>query len=414
MNGKAAWNKVKHSRPVEGLNLDWGRMGVFLLKFGERSRALDWHWYISGQLDYRLPKQIDVRLPAMGQTIRMAIPEEAASSTVNTESTLKLLWGSVISNSSHREILRNLGTLPRIELAWKGPDATLDWVSYSTTVTGRNREWALLASFAQALQAGKRAMLQARMARHRALRVILEDKTSMDEPVGLEGYLVWHRAGTGPKELVYISSNEGLVFVAPAAAGVPPLLPKREGSTPADLFPDVHRSFLTAEKRRMSRFIEKCTGCIDLRDIAAVELRKSPTDAVDPTASPPTSPRSDAAHHVSAHKVVPKQGDKKDREFIVKFRNGHTATFEAHTPAVAAEWVDHMSQLATYWGLYHRVVARQDMDVAHLHAKTLSGFDSHSEELLNNVWNWCVIDGCRTITMCGPIFVKRGRYRKFK
>jgi len=425
----STWDKVKHSRPIEKLNMERGGMGVFLLKFAERTRALDWHWYISGQLDYRLPKRIDVRIPALAQTVRLAIPEEAASSAVNAESTVSALWDVVLSNTSHREILRDLGAVPRIELAWKGPDATLDWVAYETTVTGRKREWALLASFAQSLQAGKHALLQARAAKHRAIQVVLEDKTKMEEPPSVEGYLTWYRGAGGPKELVYALSSEGVVFMAPASAATPPLVPKREGSMPADLFPDLYRSWIRSEHLRMTRFIEKCTGCIDLRDIAEVKLRRPPelprtqtqALAAEPgnDTSPPTTPGTDQAQaheHISTHKVIPKSGDKKDREFTVHFRKGHVVTFEAHSPQIAAEWVHRLSQLVQYWTLYHRVIARRDMDARQYHAKAWVnyGTDTIAEDILDNIWNWCVIDGCRPITAGGRIFVKRGKFRKFK
>jgi hypothetical protein len=413
MKGRA-WDRVRISHTVEALGLERNGTGVFMLKFGERTRALDWHWYISGQLEMSLPKQIDIRIPSLSQTVRLVIPEEAASTTINAESTRRLLWNVVLSNSTRRELMLQLGELPRIELAWKGPDSTLDWVAYHTTVTGKSREWALLASFAQLLQGGRHAVLQARVAEHRALKMRLDDGTLLDEPPAVEGYLTLHRAN-GPKELIYASSIEGVVFIAPANDAMPPLIPKRPGSMPAALFPEVFREFRCNEQRRMTSFIEKCTGCIDLRDIVDVVLRK-PRDEPE---GGELSTRPLVVHatsgHISTRKPTSKAGDKKEREFNVTFRNGNVVAFEAHTPDVAREWVWHLSQLVEYWTRYHRVHARLQMSTNTLHARAwVSELDRHMEEALNKVWNWCIIDGCRAITMCSRLYVKRGKYRKFK
>lgn len=421
-----AWRKVKNSKPIESLGIEGAGLAIFILKFAERTRALDWFWYICGQLEYRLPRQIDVRVPSLSTTIRLPIPEEAASSAVNREVTINTLWKVLLSNSSHTQILHELGAVPRMELAWKGADARLDWIAYDTTVTGKNREWALLASFAQSQRGSKRAMLQIRSATHRDARVRLEDQSMMAEPPGVEGYLTWHQSGTAPKQLVYVSTNDGVVFVSPATAATPPLLPKRAGTTPADLFPELHQDFLNAEQRRMAQFIAKCTGFIDLRDVETIEMVKKTAEAAgagDAGSPPPDSPKAGPSRnptsngHISSRKLVPKAGEKGERTFKVTMRGGHVVQFEAHNPAVAAQWVSRMTELVTYWTKYHRVVARADMDVTTHHGKeTWSEYrlDPQAENLLDETWNWCVIDGCRAITMCGHIFVKRGKWAKFK
>jgi hypothetical protein len=37
-----------------------------------------------------------------------------------------------------------------------------------------------------------------------------------------------------------------------------------------------------------------------------------------------------------------------------------------------------------------------------------------SDNLLADVWDWCVIDGCRPICLSGKLFMKKGRGAKFR
>jgi hypothetical protein len=434
---------------------------VFLITFGEQSRALDWHWYITGQLGVKLPRQLDIRVPVLEQTLRIAIPEEPSSTTFNSDTILRSVWKAVMSNTEQTRLMRELGAIPKLQLAWKEVEPNLEWVCWDTTVTDRPREWSLLASFAHGLSRPK-ASLQVRDATHHGVRVRLEDGTMLAEPEGIEGYLVRHKTSVSPKEEVYLCVADGHVFFCAANAATPPLRPRKRGSSPAELFPELHKQFLDGERRRLATFVEKCAGCIDLSRIASAKLVK-PTELTGGLEAPPVDvnetnytaegppsadarPRSksvaaplqselapldipqpqraETMHIAPPHKrntgltPLQKEGKKTQREFEVALRDGATIVFEAHTPAIAAEWVNRLTELVRYWSLRRRVDARSAMDVVQLHmgreAFVGSAMDISTETLVNQLWNWCVIDGCRPVTHSGRVYVRRSRWGKFR
>jgi hypothetical protein len=53
---------------------------------------------------------------------------------------------------------------------------------------------------------------------------------------------------------------------------------------------------------------------------------------------------------------------------------------------------------------------------AQSHGSPFAGteLDKGSDALLSNVWDWCVIKGCRPITMTGRLFVRKGKWTKYR
>lgn len=457
------WDRTRHGRLAETLHMSRQGSAIFLITFGERSRALDWHWYIAGQLGVKLPRQIDIRVPILDLTLRIAIPDEPSSTTFNSDAIVRSVRRAVLSNTEQTRLLRELGAIPKLQLAWKEIGPTLDWVCWDTTVTDRPREWALLASFAQGLSRPK-STLQVRDGTHYGVRVRLEDGTMLTEPEGIEGYLVRHKDSVSPKQEVYLCVADGHVFFSAASGATPPLTPRRRGSSPAELFPELHKKFLDSERRRLATFVEHSAGCINFSRIASAKLVK-PTELTGGLERPPVDvtetnytadgpPSADARPRAKSVAVaqpseitpleipqpqraetthgdappprkrttaltpLPKEGKKSQREFVVSLRDGSTIVFEAHTPAVAAEWVARLTELVRYWSLRRRVDARSAMDVVQLHigreAFVGQALDINTETLVNQLWNWCVIDGCRPVTHSGRVYVRRSKWGKFR
>ena len=107
----------------------------------------------------------------------------------------------------------------------------------------------------------------------------------------------------------------------------PPGRPARESSTPPEIFPDVHMAWLRHEHIRSAAFIERCTGCIDLRDVVSVS-------------------------HAAPDSGL---GKKTDRSLEIALPTGGTIIFEAHSSDDADEWVDRLENLRSYWKRRHRV-----------------------------------------------------------
>lgn len=446
----STWDRARHSALADKLGMDRHGSAVFIIKFSERSRALDWYWYIAGQLGLHMPKQIDIAVPLVEQTLRTTLPADASSNNFNVKTVLNSIWEAILDDPEQVRLLRELKEVPQFQLAWKGSDATLDWVAYQTTITGKPRDWALLASFAQCGTERGHRTLQIRDATHHSVRVRLQDGTTLDEPPGVEGYLTRHKVGGMPKETIYVSVNDGHVFMSPLSAAMPPLRPGKAGSSPAAIFPDLHKRFLTGEHWRMSKFVETCAGCISLSDMEGVRLSKpgkpprvdepqpmfssdapaqpsepSPTISTsfpaDSQPSSPTTPKRNRGMSTDSHKSyqpLKKQGKKEDREFIVTLRGGVDVKFEALTPEIAAEWVERLDALVKYWTLRPRVDARAAMDAVEVHSSSTAFLgnvlDLEVERALHSIWNWCIIDGCRAITMSSPIYLREGPWAKFR
>jgi hypothetical protein len=118
----------------------------------------------------------------------------------------------------------------------------------------------------------------------------------------------------------------GNIFISSKGHAQHPLAPHREGSTPTDLFPDLHKTFLDKEHRRVASFIESSVGCIDFRSITSVSL---------------SSDDKEAAERHRQKKI--------DRCFDVFTAYGESFLLEAHSRDDAKEWVDYLKRLVAYW-----------------------------------------------------------------
>ena len=152
-------NRVSQSKQAKWLKR--GRKGshVFVMKIGERSRALDWYWELWRDLGCELPRRIDVNVPALLTSIRLIIPEDEDMTgskkvcrKMSTRNTIKTCWEMMGKAIDVQDLLDQRteedGELD-LELAWKGSDGTLDWVAHRTTVKGRARDWAVLVGIAK-------------------------------------------------------------------------------------------------------------------------------------------------------------------------------------------------------------------------------------------------------------------------
>lgn len=192
-----------------------GRKGthVFIIKFAERSRAMDWYWELWRELDGELPNRMDVSVPAFTTTIRMALPKEdevgsrATCQAFNIENSLQIARDGIKGAIDLDRLLRQRDI--QLELAWKSTNGRLEWLCWDKTVQGRKRDWAVLAGLAKLQSERTPRTLQLRAASHRTKAYRLEDGTVMDEPPGVEGYLTRHTGGSSPKEQVYASTHDG-------------------------------------------------------------------------------------------------------------------------------------------------------------------------------------------------------------
>ncbi|OCF45974.1 hypothetical protein I317_00062 [Kwoniella heveanensis CBS 569] len=439
-------DRVKQSRQIQWLRGRRRGTQVFIMKIAERSRSLDWYWEVWRDLGGELPERFDIAVPSLQTSVRLLIPQEgdgdymvgsaAQCRTFEKGKVIDECWDMLEDSMDVGELKRQSeqaeGEKLRLKLAWKSSDGNLDWVAYGTTVQQKSRGWALLAGLARAqVEPGQRE-LQLRPARHQPKYLKLEDGTHLNEPPGIEGYLIRHK-DSGPKEQVYIAAHEGNIFVSNMKSARPPLLPQKEASSPASLFPEMYRSFIDAEHRRSARFLERCAGCIDLRDIISVNIVKvvHPATATvknrirslsNPShmalAQQHAQDRIGNASDAQGERERDDQQEEGGKMFDVEVATGGTVRLEANSHEVAMEWVTRLRDLMAYAKRRHRVDARQRMDAIDMHASDDPFAGTHlsneSDNVLSEIWDMCVIEGCRSTCISGRLYMRKERYDKFR
>lgn len=225
--------KTRFKESKQGQWLSTGRRGthVFVMKLGERSRAMDWYWEIWRELGGELPTQFDIEVPALSTSVRIKMPQDdvdiggrLTQKQLNPRRLIDTCWDMVSQTIDVQEILdqkRQAGDQLDLELAWKGVDGVLEWVAWSNTVQNRARDWAVLAGVAKLTVSTPSAIsyswqgekmpriLQLRLAHHQPKMLKLETGSVIQEPPGVEGYLTRHKSGSAPKEQVYVASHDG-------------------------------------------------------------------------------------------------------------------------------------------------------------------------------------------------------------
>ena len=135
-----------------------GRSGtrIFVMKLGERSRAIDWYWELWRDLGGELPERMDINIPSLSTSLRMIIPKDEdmvgskrVCKELNPTNTIQTCWDMMEKAIDIQDLLDQRsdgGVNLDLELAWKGVDGSLDWIAERTTVTGKARDWAVLAT----------------------------------------------------------------------------------------------------------------------------------------------------------------------------------------------------------------------------------------------------------------------------
>ncbi|GAA5963604.1 hypothetical protein JCM21900_000304 [Sporobolomyces salmonicolor] len=188
--------------------------------------------------------------------------------------------------------------------------------------------------------------------------------------------------------------------------------------------------FEKEERKRAFLQITDARGFVSLSEIETIEheLEEAPREkwvrVVDPGGEDGLKVADD------------KQKLRKLRSFVVKTRSGMTVKFECHSTDVCDEWVSRLSALVTYWRRRERVDAVQQMEISphgglvkHLPPFSSSGRhvddaddgepQPSREELLSSpllaqIYNWCILDGCRAVLRHGVLHIKKGLRGMFR
>ncbi|KAF8809576.1 hypothetical protein BYT27DRAFT_7094201 [Phlegmacium glaucopus] len=438
--GNTLWSFIRNK---EGTN-------IFIFKPKSRSRAYDWIWQLWRHMGGRMPRTVDIHNPGLSTKVTIDIPEDADTeggglySLFKRENVIKLCVESLRSVPDWKFLMeKEINGGKSLQLAWR-VDANLDWVWLETDVFGEPRDWAVLCglAFKQAL---RQPVLEIRMAQHAPTYIHLKNGRRFEEPPAIEGYLDRIRPHSQAKQPLYLTTHDGNLFILSTHAAFPPMPPGLTPLTSQSLDPQGLRH---AEIRRGINQIMTATGMCDLRTILAVRraLQAVPTHTHDQkeattddtswfgiwenselrTADDEEDEGGDSGLHKSADRTRLRMR----RSFELLLNTGHVVRFEAHSSQVAIEWIERLRALIFYWKSRHRMDAKQEIELAQARRPRLTPQtrlcrdDEHPPEApqdlsapyaaMDNLYNWCVLEGCKPIVKAGKIYVKEGLRKQYK
>ena len=224
-----------------------------------------------------------------------------------------------------------------------------------------------------------------------------------------------------------------------------------------------------AEIRRGINQIITATGVCDLRSILAVRraFQVTPTHKHDQKEAAAddmpwfgiwenseqrtTEDEEDEGGDSGLHKSTDRTRLKMRRSLELLFNTGHVVRFEvffqclrrvsaelhpyiffpqAYSCQVAIEWIERLRALIFYWTSRHKIDAKQEIELAQARRPRLTPqtrlcqAEEHPPEAppdlsapfaaMHNLYNWCVLDGCRSIVKMGRIYMKKGLHGQYK
>ncbi|EDR13810.1 uncharacterized protein LACBIDRAFT_188344 [Laccaria bicolor S238N-H82] len=363
------------NRAKEGTN-------IFIFKLRSRSRAYDWFWLLWRHMGGQLPATLDIRNPQLNTKVSVDIPEgyilnsEKLYSMFRRENIISLCMDTLQAVPQWYHLIeRELEKGKALQLCWR-VDSNVDWVWLDDDVYGVSREWSVLCGLAFK-QAMRPPILELRLANHAPTHFHLRDGTHIDEPPSIEGYLERVKPGSQIKQLLYLTTHNGNVFITHTYHAYPPAPPGI--ALPLDLdgyVKDLHH----AEVLRGSRQILHATGVCDLRSIVAIQ-------------------RDEGGGH-------DRPGIKLRRAFELLLDSGNVVRFEAHSCRVALEWINRLRALIAFWKHRHRIDAKEEIELA-------QDFSTHYPAM-DSLYNMCILDGCKPIVKGGKVYTRKGYRGQYK
>lgn len=515
---------------------------IWLFDARSASNSADWMWDLWRELGGQIPEAIDVHIPVLGFRVRIPIPDEIPllqqksnqkSMRTSTKPGVKSLFRAMDEKDddeeddsllmeggegykliNHKNVVKVVSQLAhfvpqwaelcaRLEerglqfgLAWR-THSTLSWVQYVNTVDLQRRDWSVLVGSILCDHKSP-STLEFRAATHYPQSVRTVTGEALQEPPAIEGFLWRVKAVSGALTRLYITTQDGLIFVNRPSRAFPPERYiaieqdpsqnqfKRSDSSVAELSIEHRRrtrrgskgaqradntlatlgkkviemitteaqtideldaqmeAYRAFEKRRLFEQIANSDGYVDVRDIYSIHaldgrggIRRPNADGRDTNKSATKENHSsdefedvfdDIGGEEGYEQAQDRNALKKSRQFEVTMMNGRTIRFEAYSQSVCHEWVNQIYALSLYWKRREKVDALEVMNACghdptlihrtlkrNVEARPLDS-EAGSERvapILGNIWNWCILDACRTILRSGRLFTKKKPYTAF-
>lgn len=516
---------------------------VWLFDGRTASNSADWMWDLWRELGGQIPDAIDVHIPVLGFRVRIPIPEEIPilqqrshpkSVRASTKPGVKTLFRAIdevddededednalleggegyklINRKNVVNVVSQLAhcvpqwaeLCARLEerglhfgLAWR-THSTLSWVQHVHTMDMQRRDWAVLVGSILCDHKSP-SSLEFRAATHYPQSVRTVTGETLEEPPAIEGFLWRVKAVSGALTRLYITTQDGLIFVNRPSRAFPPeryiaIEPtqtqhpiKRSDSSAAEVSFEYRRrtrrgskgaqraddtlatlgkkviemitteaqtveeldaqmeAYRAFEKRRLFEQIANSDGYVDVRDIYSIHcldgkggIRRPSGDGRNDKKGTPKEESAadefeDIFNDIGGEEGYEQSSDrnvlKQSRQFELTMTNGRTVRFEAYSQSVCHEWVNQIYTLSRYWKRREKVDALEVMnacghDPALVHRTLRKNVETRPLEaeagservapILGNIWNWCILDACRTILRSGRLFTKKKPYAAF-
>ena len=429
---------------------------IFILRPRSSASSVEWYTFLRGTTGWKRPSSLKVNVPDLNLTLQIANPfenQEVSSDTLetakgNAKTMMKLVdsersvsssivsrcmemlrespeWGDVIENWKREE---------RMGLAWKRYDR-LEWVHganeqkmYGTLAMERTHD------------------LELRPKEHYPTTILSEDKTKVEEPAPIEGYLIRLTSQTGrdqrfgkmfSKRSYFSTHNQFLCFCKPSKAmpPTPPKLPKTQGhniptaSQIAEKLPLIYGvnpypidngqiSWLTGtsestaeendrqafdEAERQINMLLETEGYFDLcrlKHIRNVQRSDSAASA-------------QGEQNISTEHAGSVEQTDVARIFELVLRNGLVVRLKAYDKTTQTEWVTRLTRIADYWKSriagdlnIYKSVRKENLEKLDIDEEMESFMGQYARkwEVTRSVaspqlYNICGVSCCRTITV---------------
>ncbi|KAF9185469.1 hypothetical protein BGZ51_002642 [Haplosporangium sp. Z 767] len=113
----------------------------------------------------------------------------------------------------------------------------------------------------------------------------------------------------------------------------------------------------------------------------------------------------------------------------IEMKGGCCVRFRAYSAEAAYLWRDQLEKLAQYWTLRRHLDTKEHMAIAQANhqlassldddeiqvGETINDWDNNRASCSPQIWNWCVVNGCRSVTKSGIMYMKpklRSTFRK--
>ncbi|KAL1921099.1 uncharacterized protein VTP21DRAFT_11734 [Calcarisporiella thermophila] len=386
------------------------------------------HHLLPPQNRKSVPNWIEVFIPDLSVRLRLPISSYpslmSGDQNLPAEHIIENVLGLLAMEPEWCEVIKKWKEEKRVlSMCWRRRDR-LEWIAWRTMITPNSDEQCSRlsrADFLVGVHAIERShRLEIRIANHYPTSVHMpSNRATLREPPAVEGQLWSYTDFLGSKlsagEKIAIITREWCMFILPTSEKKSRrcsafYMQGQQGNASFNLrwiqHCDEERDGTSDELDPEQesawddmKWFTKVSGVIDLREIDEVYASSTSDheeyDYVEELENEDIPVRLNRDHDAADPRI-----------FTLKLKNGIYIVLRADTSYNAIKWAIGIYQLSLYWR------RRSESDIRKHADPSLQ--EETSNQDLDSFWNWCVIGGCRPITMSGTLYRKHAHHRAFQ